>query len=411
MIESSNVNPFRKFLPPDAFSIQTSLAVDLQDLNAEPIQNKRASLPDTPSSNISSEEDHQPESEDDDMSSSSGCSSGSLTSDDDDIVSKTESETGDSGIGKMDFDASKFGDIVDDFEDDFPNTILDTLPDGLRQVMAEVREKTNSDIRQRNKKSRITMMLTEEENRIWRKAALRMKLLGAKTPPKQPPHPGVDLSKKFYPRMVKTSHREQRELFRQEQNSNVLVIDNTNVTLRKKGTSQINQDEENGSASGTFQPLSHGSDGEDDELTEFNTHNYWYISPEMDISMEISAMLDAQPKSQSPPKSQPEVQPQPPQPPQPQGNTENETRQKFPFFFFLNFQIYRGQRTGFSSVRCGRSATGCRRSGLCSPAEIGKVEIELHRPERRPENVVLQSADRSALFTRIFRFDGTLCRQ
>lgn len=331
MLESIEMNPFRRFLTGEPFSIQSSSPMDLQNLNAQSFQNVFTRIfnslkrdPNDSSSGFLDKRDHLNESlcEDDDTPSSSGCSSASSTSGGDDNAIMADGEAKDSADEKNDLNENKEDDYVDDFNDCFPNDILDNLPDGLREVIVQIRETTNGDIRQRNKASRITMMLMGEENRNRRKAELRAKMLGLKPPPPIVPngqlnmsmnhshHPCVDiggltkplkfpweLKKKFAsPSLANHWSNKNGGAPQPQTNSNVLVIDNTNVTLRKKGTSQINEDDnstaitrmEEEQSTAEQQVSDESGDGAVDELKEFNTHNYWYISPSsIDIEKEL----------------------------------------------------------------------------------------------------------------------------
>lgn len=344
MLESIENNPFRRFLTGEPFSIQSSSPIDLQNLNAQSFQNVFTrifnSLKRDQTEISTSFLDKQPEQkqlneslcEDDDLPSSSGCSSASSTNGGDDANSEdlikinigetdnlTDSKSFDSANASTDLNESTNKDedeeYVDDFDDNFPNDLLDKLPDGLREVIAQIRETTNADIRQRNKESRITMMMTAEANRTQRKAELRAKMLGLAPPPvvtNGPSHPSsftLSKPKKFYPWKLKQKFSSTSladwsnknggapKESQPENNSNILVIDNTNVTLRKKGKSQINEDDDSNVTSSTEehpsadqQQVLNESDGgaTGDDLKEFNTHNYWYISPSsIDIENEL----------------------------------------------------------------------------------------------------------------------------
>lgn len=323
MLESIEHNPFRRFLTGEPFSIQSSSPIDLQNLNAQSFQNVFTrifnSLKREPTeSSSTSFLDKQPEMQqkmnetlcdDDDMPSSSGCSSASSTSGGDDNANSedlikmnigetdnlTETKTFDSANEKNDLNDNtnkEEEEYVDDFYDSFPNDILDKLPDGLREVIAHMRENTHADIRQRHKESRITMMMMAEQIRNRKKAEIYAKMLGNKPPvilngPSNPPinhshHPCVDIGGltkplKFFPRKLKKEF---------SCDYNILVIDNTNVTLRKKGTSQINEDEP------PLEPsVMNDSNAAVEELQEFNSHNFWYISPScIDIENELKLL-------------------------------------------------------------------------------------------------------------------------
>ncbi len=325
MLESTKINPFRRFLTGEPFSIQSSSPQDLQNLNAQSFQSICTSFLDK----RQGQQLNETMCDDDDMPSSSGCSSASSTSGGDEELSKTNTGDTDSLMESKPFDLATPDSIdlkekamrevdrvmkkgyVDDFNDSFPNDILDTLPDGLREVIVQIRETTNADIRRRNKESRITMCLTADENRNRRKAELRAKMLGLKPPPPLVSNGPVNYSfpcidvggltqqpLKFNPWKLKKKISS-KETQQTESNSNILVIDNTNVTLRKKGTSQINEDENSSSEMSRTedQQTSAEPQGGVDELQEFNTHNYWYISPS---SIDIENELLKSPKAEEP---------------------------------------------------------------------------------------------------------------
>lgn len=335
MLESFEHNPFRRFLTGEPFSIQSSSPIDLQNMNAQSFQNVFTrifnSLKREPTeSSSTSFLDKQPEMlqqkmnetlcDDDDMPSSSGCSSASSTSGGDDnnansedlikiniaeAENLTETKTFDSATVKNDLNDNtnkEVDEYFDDFYDSFPNDILDKLPDGLREVIAIMRENTHADMRQRHKESRIKMMMMAEHIRNRTKAEIRAKMLGSKSPvilngPSNPPinhshHPCVDvggLTKplKIFPRKLRKEFScDSSSVLPTENNSNILVIDNTNVTLRKKGTSQINEDEQP-----VEQNVSNDGNVAAEDLKEFNSHNYWYISPSsIDIENELKLL-------------------------------------------------------------------------------------------------------------------------
>ncbi|KAJ6642331.1 Serine/threonine-protein phosphatase 4 regulatory subunit 1 [Pseudolycoriella hygida] len=95
---------------------------------------------------------------------------------------------------------------TDDLDDDLPNDVLDRFPNEFREALVELREFTNTD-----------------------------------DPPSSP---------------IKDDFETPKD---PEKNSDILVIDNTNVTLRKKGTFQLN------------------ADSDEEDLKEYNTHNFWYV--------------------------------------------------------------------------------------------------------------------------------------
>lgn len=352
MLESIESNPFRRFLTGEPFSIQSSSPMDLQNLNAQSFQNVFTrifnSLKRDQTEKGTSFLDKQQEQkqlndtlcEDDDLPSSSGCSSASSTSGGDDNANSedlnkmnnaetdnlTEAKNFDSADAKNDLNEitnNKKAQIQDDFNDNFPNDVLDKLPDGLREVIAQIRENTNADIRLRNRESRVAMFENAEENRNKRKAELRAKMLGLPPPEgsngpinslvNHSHHPCVDSGGlyqpvKFSPWKLKKKLSNKELQQRPQDNSNILVIDNTKVTLRKKGTfiRQITEDDNSNATSRTEdqssadpQELAESGSAAGDELEEFNTHNYWYISPSsVDIEKELWLLKSPEPQPQ-----------------------------------------------------------------------------------------------------------------
>lgn len=318
ILENAKTNPFRRFLNGEAFSIESSSPIDLKHFtqtsqNAFPSvfcpKERRES--DEFSSCFSNEkqyEQHLNETlcQDEDESSSSGCSSASVSEDDEDDIAickeiKIEIERNkignkspkscDAVVVKKDLNQiiNNEENFVDDFED-VPNEILNKLPEGLRDVMAVVRETTNNDIRLRNKQLRITMVMTADQRREHRRQELRAKMLRLKLPPPiviEYVPPPIDYLWKL---IDSNDSNVKAGASQPENNSNILVIDNTNVTLRKKGTSQINEVDNTEADS---KPEDKPSDeqqamNESDELTEYNTHNYWHISPDcIDVEKEL----------------------------------------------------------------------------------------------------------------------------
>lgn len=313
-------NPFRRFLSGEPFSIQSNMNMERSIADYLPILNAPNSRGSQRREDyyVDNQEDEQQLSEtlceDDDMPSSSGCSSASSTSGGDDstenLVTKVTKAVETAAEKKFDRKI-----IEKEYTDDFDNVTdagLEKLPDGLREVIAEMRESTNADIRQRNKESRISMMLAAEENRNRRKAELRAQLLGLDSPGisngssnSLVSQPVVEISTqlKFYPWQLKNKllRKDPVQPVQSESKPNILVIDNTNVTLRKKGTSQINEEENQNSRtenqpvdtepSKTEQVSNETGDATVDDLREFNTHNYWYISPSyIDIEKELSLL-------------------------------------------------------------------------------------------------------------------------
>lgn len=306
LFESLEQNPFRRFLSGESFSnIHSASAIDLNltaqtfHVSTRTLIMLRRSLKE----NAANALDEQPEvveqkidetlCDDDDMPSSSGCSSASSTNGDN---SESENQTDANRKNDLNDTTNKEEEYSDDFYDSFPNDILNKLPDGLREVIAQIRENTHTDLRQRHKESRVTMMVMADEIRSRKKVEMRAKLLGDEPPPSVLKGPV-----NFYRRELRESREfgESREsrtkssiprLSWTGNESNVVVIDNTNVTLRKKGTSQINLDEE-------FVEEEEFTDGAVDDLKEFNSHNYWYISPSsVDIENELKLLKSSDPQ-------------------------------------------------------------------------------------------------------------------
>lgn len=201
---------------------------------------------------------------------------------------------------------------TDEFEDVVVNELIERLPDGLREVIIQMRETTNADIRDRHKHQRITRVVRATDVNNRKKTEIRAAICGERPPvfvngPLNPPiihshHPCVDLGGlkrplRIYPWKLK---RKTPPIESQpENNSNILVIDNTNVTLRKKGTSQINEDDDaNVTSIAADQKIAENKIlDESEELKEFNTHNFWHISPGI-----IDELLDELSGLRSPPK-------------------------------------------------------------------------------------------------------------
>lgn len=331
MLESIKQNPFRMFLTGEPFSsIQSFSPIELMNLNMQSFQrvNKRV-FEHTENSNILM--DQQPQilqqkmsnenlNDDDDMTSSSGCSSASSTDGCDDNANSEdvlkidivetdnliETKNCDSANEKCDLNdnnTSKEEEYTDDFYDGFPNDLLNKLPDGLREVIAQIRETTHADLRQRHKESRLRLLRDMEHIRNTKQAEFRARLLGQKSPivsngPLNPPiiqsshHPCVDIGGLTKPlkispwklrvKVKSTNDAPNTDAPTKEQppenDSNSLVIDDTKVTLRKKGTSQINEEVDAVELSNETAESTTPVD-DDDELKEFNSLNYWYISP------------------------------------------------------------------------------------------------------------------------------------
>ncbi|KAG4076928.1 hypothetical protein HA402_015915 [Bradysia odoriphaga] len=319
ILDSTDTNPYRKFLIGETFSVQSGSLMDQQNINAQQFHSVYSRIfnsikrdPVESKTFVRKQQDQQQLNDTivDDDDTSSGCSSGPCSDSGDDnraieeltFVDVAESNTMENLVGHMEEnfmenvednleenfmenveEKKEFlndEEYVDDFNDNFSNEILNKLPDGLRELMAQIRETTNSEIRRRNKDARVILMLTAEERLNRRKAEIRFRMFGqvpAEIPPSTLHHshyPNGDLktSFKIFPWQKKIASQPE---------SNTMVIDNTNVTLRRKGTSQINEDEnvptrtEADQPTAQPQPLNENEDIDVDELAEFNGLNFW----------------------------------------------------------------------------------------------------------------------------------------
>lgn len=317
ILDSTDINPYRKFLIGEAFSVQSGSLMDQQNTNAQQFHSVYARIfnsikPDhlKHKSYISKQHDEQQQQLNDtildDDDTSSGCSSGPCSDSGDDnraieeltLADVVESNTMDNlvenvmdnvmenVVGNVVDSAENSAankeylndeEYVDDFDNNFSNEILNKLPDGLRELVAQIRQTTNDEIRQRNKDARVILMLTAEERLHRQKAKIRFRMFDQKSVdfPVSPLHhshyPNGDLKTSF--KLFPWKKRE----------SNIIVMDNTNVTLRRKGTSQINDDED-GTPQTTEainqppvqrQPLNENDECEVDDLAEFNALNFW----------------------------------------------------------------------------------------------------------------------------------------
>lgn len=306
ILDSTETNPYRKFLIGETFSIQSNSLMDQQNTNAHQFQSVYARIfnsikldtVDSKSMYGCKKPDQSPLNDtlidDDDMS--SGCDSGACSDSGEELTLADVADVSDSNVTDIVVNEKKefinAEEYVDDFNDNFSNEILNKLPaGGLRELVAQIRETTNAEIRQRNKDARVIMMLTADDRLGRRKLDVRSRVFcqspasEVATSPLQHSHyPNGNLKSSFKIFPWKKKQPSAEDSNNSAEDSNFMVVDNTNVTLRRKGTSQINEDESPNVTSSMednqippAQPetFNEPRDVDVDELVEFNALNFW----------------------------------------------------------------------------------------------------------------------------------------